>query len=157
MRILILCLVGALLFLGSCAKKNGGCSIKSDSTAAPLVEQDSLKSFIDSAGIAASLDPRGFYYAIINPGMGSRPGPCSQITVSYKGTLVNGSVFDQQQNFVTTMNRLIDGWQEGITLIETGGEIMLYLPPTLGYGSSGNNDIPPNSILIFDITLLHVQ
>jgi FKBP-type peptidyl-prolyl cis-trans isomerase FkpA len=52
---------------------------------------------------------------------------------------------------------LILGWQYGIPLVKAGGRIMLYLPPSLGYGSQSTGTIPANSVLIFDITLQGVQ
>jgi peptidylprolyl isomerase len=52
------------------------------------------------------------------------------------------------------LGRLIKGWQEGIPLISIGGKITLYLPPSLGYGAVAQQNIPANSILIFDIELV---
>ena len=49
------------------------------------------------------------------------------------------------------------GWQYGIPLVKAGGRIMLYLPPSLGYGAQTVGSIPANSVLIFDITLQSVQ
>jgi FKBP-type peptidyl-prolyl cis-trans isomerase FkpA len=157
MRIVLACLVGSVLFFTSCLKKGNGCNNQIDSTMAPIAEQDTLRAYLDSAGITATLDSRGFYYKIIDGGEGVSPGPCSQITVSYKGELTNGTVFDQQTSFISILDRLVDGWQEGIPLIKKGGEIMLYIPPSLAYGATGNNVIPPYSILIFDISLTNVQ
>jgi FKBP-type peptidyl-prolyl cis-trans isomerase len=79
--------------------------------------------------------------------------------VAYKGQLTNGNVFDQQLKYVfSTLGSLIDGWRQGLPLIKKGGEIKLYIPPSLGYGSDNSNpSIPPNSILIFDVTLIDVQ
>jgi FKBP-type peptidyl-prolyl cis-trans isomerase FkpA len=156
MRIILACFVGFVLFFTSCTKKGNGCGTQADSTMAPISEQDTLKAYLDSAGIVATLDPRGFYYKILDEGEGVVPGPCSQVTVAYKGELTNGTVF-QQSSFVTILDRLVDGWQEGIPLIKKGGQILLYIPPSLAYGSTGNSVIPPNSILIFDITLTNVQ
>jgi FKBP-type peptidyl-prolyl cis-trans isomerase FkpA len=157
MRIILGCLVGSVLFLSSCTKKGNGCSNQVDSTTAPASQQDTLKAYIDSAGISATLDPRGFYYRIVDEGEGASASPCSQVTVAYTGELSNGTVFDQQSSFVTILDRLVDGWQEGIPLIKKGGQIMLYIPPSLGYGETGNAVVPPNSILIFDISLTNVQ
>ena len=100
-------------------------------------------------------DPRGFYYKIVTPGTGATPAANSRVTVLYAGKLTNGNVFDQSgPNPVTfTLNQLILGWQYGLPLIKVGGRILLYLPPQLGYGAQGAGTIPPNSNLIFDITL----
>jgi FKBP-type peptidyl-prolyl cis-trans isomerase FkpA len=85
---------------------------------------------------------------------------CSQILISYKGTLKNGTVFDQQNNVIFVLGSLIEGWKKGIPLLKKGGSIKLYIPPSLGYGgtdvrdnNSGQVVIPANSMLIFDVTL----
>lgn len=158
MRVLLLCALAGALFLNSCLKKDSGCSYGPSSTVAPASEQQQLKTWLDSAGISATKDSRGFYYDIIKPGADKAPEPCSQITVSYKGQLTNDSVFDQKSKYVfSSLGSLIDGWRQGLPLIKKGGEIKLYIPPSLGYGSSSNSSIPANSILIFDITLIDVQ
>jgi FKBP-type peptidyl-prolyl cis-trans isomerase FkpA len=163
MRIFLLP-VWIMLFCSSCFKKSSGCGYGIDNETAPSAEQQRLKNYIDSAGISAALAPQGFYYSILSGGSGSKPGPCSQITVAYKGKLTDGAIFDQQSNTVfTALGSLIDGWREGIPLIATGGEILLFIPPSLGYGAktitdnAGNVVVPPNSILIFDISLTDVQ
>jgi FKBP-type peptidyl-prolyl cis-trans isomerase len=48
------------------------------------------------------------------------------------------------------------GWQYGLPLIKPGGKILLYLPPSLGYGSSPVGTIPANSVLIFEVQLVSV-
>lgn len=122
-----------------------------------------VKAYLDSNKITASLNSYGFYYKIVNEGSGATPNLCSRVYVSYKGQLTNGTVFEQENNQIFTVGDLIEGWQKGIPLIQPGGEIKLYIPPSLGYGSTGLTDgnsnviVPPNSILVFDITLLTIQ
>ena len=158
MRAFVVFVLLGSFFWSSCLKKSSGCSYEADMIAAPVSQQQLVKKYLDSAGITqAILDSNGFYYQIVAQGIGASPQPCSQVTVQYKGTLINGAVFDQENNAVYTLGSLIDGWREGLPLIKIGGEIKLYLPPALGYGSSENPSIPANSILIFDIFLLNVQ
>ena len=108
---------------------------------------------------SVSSDPRGFYYKILTQGTGATPNISSKVTVFYKGKLTDDTVFDQTGATPVTfgLNQLILGWQYGIPLIKAGGSIRLYLPPSLGYGSQSAGSIPPNSVLIFDITLQSVQ
>src|SRR3974390_953647 len=155
-RVVMMVWVGSI-FLISCLKKNSGCQYGSDSTVAPSSEQSAIKSYVDSSRITADLSPNGFYYQVLNPGTGAVPGQCSQVTVSYKGWLTNGSVFEQSNSGIFILGGLIDGWREGLPLIRRGGEIKLYIPPSLGYGAASNPAITPNSILIFDIFLIDVQ
>ena len=158
MRISVVFVLLAVTLSVSCLKKNNGCAYGADPAVAPVFEQQAVKKYLDSVGItAASLDSQGFYYQVLNSGSGTMPGQCSQVTVAYKGQLTNGTTFDQQTNAVFTLGSLIDGWREGLPLIKSGGEIKLYIPPTLGYGNSENSSIPANSILIFDISLISVQ
>jgi FKBP-type peptidyl-prolyl cis-trans isomerase FkpA len=160
-NIFILFFLSVTLCQLSCSKKDNGCGYQDDNVVAPVSEQQMVKAYLDSVGITATLDSNGFYYVIVKPGSGVTPGLCSAITVNYKGQLITGSIFDQQYNFVYTLGALIDGWKKGLPHIKNGGEIRLYIPPSLGYGSkevdTGNNMIPANSILIFDINLLNVQ
>ncbi len=164
MRILLVCVLTGSILFNSCFKKNSGCGYTDDTAMAPDSEQQQLKDYLDSAHITATLNQKGFYYTVVNPGSGDTAKPCSQITVSYKGWLTSGKLFDQQNSALfTSLGSLIDGWRQGIPLIKQGGEIKLYIPPSLGYGSksltdnSGNTVVPPNSIIIFDIFLINVQ
>jgi FKBP-type peptidyl-prolyl cis-trans isomerase FkpA len=162
MRGSLICLLWLCVFTSSCFKKNNGCGTQ-DNVVAPSSEQKEVKAYLDSNGITASLNASGFYYKIVSEGSGATPNLCSHITVSYKGQLTDGTIFDQESNQIFTLGDLIDGWKKGLPLIQSGGEIKLYIPPSLGYGSSGLRDnygnvvVSPNSILIFDINLLTIQ
>jgi FKBP-type peptidyl-prolyl cis-trans isomerase FkpA len=95
---------------------------------------------------------------ILSAGTGAKPKPCSYINAVYTGKLTNGYVFDQgsfPQPYELT--GMIRGWTNTLPLIQNGGKIHLYIPPTLGYGNTAVATIPPNSILIFDIQLTSVQ
>ncbi|MBS1915529.1 MAG: FKBP-type peptidyl-prolyl cis-trans isomerase [Bacteroidetes bacterium] len=159
MRKILILFLSVTLILSSCSKNS--CSFQNDNIVAPVSEQQLVKAYLDSVGITATLNPSGFYYQVITPGTGATPGVCSHIDVTYTGKLPNGNVFDQQTNVFFTLGSLIEGWKKGVPLVKSGGQIKLYLPPTLGYGSSevntGTTVIPPNSILLFNISLLNVQ
>jgi FKBP-type peptidyl-prolyl cis-trans isomerase FkpA len=162
MRRTLLCLLCICVCAASCFKKNNGCGTQ-DNVVAPTLEQKAVKAYLDSNHITATLNPSGFYYSIVSQGSGTTPNLCSHITVSYKGQLTNGNVFDQETGQIFTLGDLIDSWKKGLPLIQSGGEIKLYIPPSLGYGSAGSRDnngnivVPPNSILIFDIDLISIQ
>ena len=120
---------------------------------------ETLEEYIKRAGITDAVkDSRGFYYKIINEGQGNNPTPTSRVTVFYKGTLTNGMIFDQTSNSPISfgLNQVILGWQYGVPLIKPGGKIILYLPPSLGYGSQSAGSIPPNSVLIFEVQLVSI-
>lgn len=100
----------------------------------------------------------GILYRIEREGSGSVVKPSDIVKVNYKGTLINGKVFDSSyergQPIEFRLDNLIPGWIEGIPLIKDGGKIELVIPPELAYGKNGSSSIPPNSTLIFDIELL---
>jgi FKBP-type peptidyl-prolyl cis-trans isomerase len=99
----------------------------------------------------------GLQYKIINPGSEVKPGPKDTVWVRYKGTLIDGTVFDEvsadDSPIRLTLNGVISGWTEGLQLIGEGGQIELYLPSDLAYGEQGNQAIGPNSTLIFNVEL----
>jgi len=157
---LFLCLMAIVILSSSCLKNDKGCSFQTSTITAPQAEQDSLKAILDSSDITATKDPSGFYYEILSPGTGDAPPVlCSYITVSYAGTLRNGTQFDKNTSVQFQLGMVIDGWKLGIPLVKKGGHIKLYVPPSLGYrnqdvkDNNGNIVIPKNSILFFDVTL----
>jgi FKBP-type peptidyl-prolyl cis-trans isomerase len=101
----------------------------------------------------------GVYYQIISPGTGDPVELTSTISAAYTGKLTNGTVFDSataSSPLKTTLNGVILGWQEILPLIKKGGKIRAIIPPARAYGSSARGDIPPNSILDFEIELVDV-
>lgn len=156
MKILLPCLLAGILALSSCDKTdNLRCG--EVTTTAPSGEAATLQAYIYAQGITAVADSRGFFYTIVRPGSGVSPTPCSNITVDYTGRLTNGQQFDAAAGATFNLSRTVAGWQEGLPLIGEGGSMVLYLPPSLGYGASASGSIPPNSITIFSIDLKSVQ
>ena len=94
----------------------------------------------------------------MNPGTGAPPKATDTVKVNYSGTLIDGSVFDssdrQGKPLEIQLDKVIAGWTEGLQKIGKGGEIMLFVPPQLGYGDDGRPGIPPGSVLVFKVTLL---
>ena len=103
----------------------------------------------------------GLQYKIINPGSDVKPGPQDTVWVRYKGTLIDGTVFDEVADDASpirlTLNGVIPGWTEGLQLVGEGGEIELYIPSGLAYGEQGNQAIGPNSALVFDVKLSSID
>jgi FKBP-type peptidyl-prolyl cis-trans isomerase FkpA len=100
-------------------------------------------------------------------GTGAAAVSGSQVTVAYTGWLYDatrpdskGAQFDSNASFSFRLGTgaVIRGWDQGVPGIRVGGQRRLVLPPDLAYGSSGRPPtIPPNSTLVFDITLNAVQ
>ena len=102
----------------------------------------------------------GLQYKVVEPGSEVRPGPQDTVLVRYKGSLLDGTVFDEvpasEEPIRLTLDRVIPGWTEGLQLIGEGGKAVLYIPSELGYGSRGSGSIEPNSTLVFDVELVKV-
>lgn len=151
--ILFIVMVG----LSSCLKKSS-CGFDACGVVAPASEIQAVQNYLTANSITAVQHCSGLFYTIDNPGSGKAPDACSNVSVTYVGKLTNGNVFDQQTSPISFgLNSVILGWRIGVPAIRTGGRIHLYIPPTLGYGNQQAGTIPPNSILIFDITLTAVQ
>lgn len=157
-----------LLFpvLTGCKKNEGGCVYQPTFTAAPQSEVDYLQDFLITNNIPATQHSSGAFYIINSTGNGNNPNVCSIIRVSYEGRLLDGTVFDSNLStagVTFTLGELIKGWQMLLPLVKPGGILEIYVPPTLGYGSTpvrnqnGNIIIPANSYLHFYIKLLDVQ
>ena len=107
--------------------------------------------------VATYHEESGIYYNIISEGGDSYPNSTSIIAVKYKGMLLDGTVFDETEDDETVsfdLSGLISGWRIGIPLIGSGGKIILYLPSYYAYGSNESDNIPANSVLIFDVELV---
>ena len=98
----------------------------------------------------------GLQYTLINEGAAEKVAPQDTVWVNYKGTLLDGTVFDENENIEFVANRVIKGWTEGLGLVGEGGKMTLYIPSDLAYGERGNQAIAPNSVLIFDVEVLKV-
>lgn len=106
----------------------------------------------------------GLYYEIENAGSGAKPKTGEHVTVKYKGSLLNGLVFDSSDkpkappfSFVVGVGSMVHGFDEGVGLVGEGGKIKLIIPSKLGYGPTENGKIPANSVLIFDIELQKIK
>lgn len=103
----------------------------------------------------------GLQYKIIDAGNPDlMPAATDTVEVRYKGTHIDGTVFDETPEGADptrfTLNGVIKGWTEGLQLVGEGGHIELYVPAPLAYGESGRPGIEPNSTLIFDVELVRV-
>jgi len=163
MKRVVLVLLTAVSLCTGCFKDDKGCSYTQSTTVAPANEQTMIEEYLTANNLTATKHSSGMYYEIVQAGTGGAPGLCSSVQINYVGKLANGSTFDSNTNAVFTLGTLIDGWKKGLPLLQKGGRIKLYIPPSLGYGGSDIKDrdnnviIPANSMLIFDITLANFQ
>ena len=116
------------------------------------------KAFLAKNALKENVDTTasGLQYTIEAEGAAEKIAPQDTVWVNYKGTLLDGTVFDENDSTQFVANRVIKGWTEGLGLIGEGGKATLYIPANLAYGERGNRGIAPNSTLIFDVEVLKV-
>ncbi len=101
----------------------------------------------------------GLYYKIEEEGEGDYIKYKNIVTFKYKGRLLNGEVFDDQMEEPVTfqVSQLIAAWKEILLEMKNGGKAFLITPPQLAYGDRDLDDIPPHSILIFELEVVEVE
>jgi FKBP-type peptidyl-prolyl cis-trans isomerase FklB len=126
-----------------------------------LAAREFLVSNRRAPGVKATAS--GLQYKIMNPGnaKAATPTALSQVTVHYRGTLLDGTEFDSsyKRNEPATFEVLgvIKGWQEALVLMKPGSKWQLFIPPELAYDVNSPPAIPPGSLLRFEVELLSVN
>jgi FKBP-type peptidyl-prolyl cis-trans isomerase FkpA len=116
-----------------------------------------IEAYLERKNLTAQVTNEGLYYIIDVPGnQAKKPKINSDVVVAYKGTLLNDIKFDSSANFSVNLSKVIAGWRKGMVLFGEGGKGKLIIPPSLGYGSNAQDDIPANSALVFEIELKEV-
>jgi FKBP-type peptidyl-prolyl cis-trans isomerase len=99
-------------------------------------------------------------YLVITNGTGPKPSATDQVTVNYRGTLLDGTEFDSSykrgQPVPLSVSGVIKGWTAALQQMAVGSKWKLFIPAELAYGENGRPSIPPNSLLIFEIELLSI-
>lgn len=103
----------------------------------------------------------GLQYEVVTAGTGNSPQATDTVTVHYKGTTINGTVFDDSSQrgepAVFGVNQVIPGWTEVLQLMKEGAKYKVVIPPALAYGERGVPPmIEPNSVLVFDVELISI-
>lgn len=103
----------------------------------------------------------GLQYKVLREGTGAKPSEFGEVEVHYRGTLIDGKVFDSSyergEPISFLLSQVIPGWAEGVQLMSQGAKYEFYIPYDLAYGAQGiPGVIPPYSTLIFEVELLKV-
>ncbi|HDL20673.1 MAG TPA: FKBP-type peptidyl-prolyl cis-trans isomerase [Nitrospirae bacterium] len=106
--------------------------------------------------------PSGLQYRIIKKGTGKTPKATDKVTVNYRGTLMDGTVFDSSYKrgkpATFRVNGVIAGWTEALQMMKEGAKWQLFIPSNLAYGKRGaGRSIGPNAVLIFEVELISVN
>jgi FKBP-type peptidyl-prolyl cis-trans isomerase FklB len=106
--------------------------------------------------------PSGLQYKVLKSGDGATPGPADTVRTHYKGTLIDGTVFDSSYDrgepAEFPVGGVIKGWTEALQKMKVGDKWQLVIPSELAYGEAGAGGvIPPGATLVFEIELLDVK
>ncbi len=95
----------------------------------------------------------GLQFKVLEEGSGASPTASDVALVGYKGTLLDGTVFDENPQTAMPVDGVVPGFSEGLQKMKKGGKYRLWIPPQLGYGDQATGPIPAGSVLVFDVQL----
>ena len=140
------------MFSGASCIKDTGCQNKTVQS-----EEAAIAAYALANGITGTTHSSGVYYQVTAAGSGPTPTLSSQVSVTYTGKLLDGTVFDSKTTAVIfALSGTIPGFQIGLQQIQKGGTIKMIIPSSLAYGCSGSGSIPGNSIIFFEVHLVDV-
>jgi len=103
----------------------------------------------------------GLQYRVLTAGDGPTPTLDDRVVCHYRGTLVDGTLFDSSfkggKPRTFPLKRLNQGWREALSLMPVGSRWQLFVPPHLAYGARGTRRVGPNATLVFEVELLSIQ
>ena len=103
----------------------------------------------------------GLQYEVVTQGTGAKPSETDSVVCHYRGTLIDGTEFDNSykrgEPITFAVGGVIRGWTEALQLMPAGSKYKLYIPQQLAYGTNDVGNIPAGSVLIFDVELLEVK
>jgi FKBP-type peptidyl-prolyl cis-trans isomerase FkpA len=160
MRFCSLLMLGGLVVLGSClgeVEDSFGVRLSKDIA--------TIDSYLATNGVTDAIkDISGVRYKVEIQGTGYSPRLTDLVTFTYTGKLLDGTIFDGPKTLTdqsliptSTSQGLIPGFQVGLPQLPTGSKATLYLPSGYAYGTVGKGNIPPNSILIFEIDVKKIK
>jgi peptidyl-prolyl cis-trans isomerase A (cyclophilin A) len=127
-------------------------------------EKAKQKEVLDSVAKGYEETKSGLRYQILQKGTGAQASKGANVSVHYKGQLLDGTVFDSSYkrkepiDFAVGVGQVIAGWDEGILLLQVGDKARFVIPSNLAYGTAGaGGAIPPDATLIFDVELMAVK
>ena len=119
-----------------------------------------IEIYLRQKGKTVKSTESGIRYIVTKQGKGQPASTGDFAYVYYKGSLLDGSVFDSNQETKTPIpvevgkQRVIAAWDEILKMMPAGTKLTIYLPSLLGYGDRGfDKIIPPNSILVFEMEI----
>lgn len=127
-------------------------------------EREAVEAKMEQLAAGFEKTESGLRYKMIQKGNGKKAENGKTVAVHYTGQLEDGKVFDSSIprkkpiEFPLGRGNVIEGWDEGIALLQVGDKARFVIPSHLGYGAQGaGGAIPPNATLIFDVELMDVK
>lgn len=147
------------------SKEQFEADLKAKSALQAQTDDKSITDYLAKNNITAQKTASGLYYTISKPGSGDNASAGKMVKVKYTGKLLDGTVFDsnidpkfqhsEPLEVTLGQKQVIDGWDEGLTLLNKGAKATFFIPSPMAYGPQGRQPvIPANAILIFDVELL---
>jgi len=126
-------------------------------------EMQTLSEFLSENNITTPANPSGLIFIEDSPGRGPLAVAGDTVSVHYRGTLLDGTVFDssleRNEPFEFELGKgvVIQGWEEGLNMMREGGKARLIIPSSLGYGNNDLGAIGPYSTLMFEVELIDIK
>jgi len=103
--------------------------------------------------------PSGLQYKVLKEGSGRKPTQTDAIECRYRGTLIDGTEFENSGEKPGTfkVSEVIPGWREALKLMSVGSRWQLFIPPQLAYAQRGSGRIGPNETIVFEMELVDIK
>lgn len=161
--LLLMLLVACVFFLVECTKKKGSNLPSAKAVSAAERNKAAGEAFMDSIAKEEGMGrtASGLCYKVLTMGQGEVPSRDDRVIVHYRGTLIDGTVFDSSYDRGTPavfgVTDVIPGWTEALTMMPVDSKWVLYLPQQLAYGSQRvSSKILPYSAMVFEVELLGI-
>ncbi len=140
-----------------------GCK-KDELTYTPEKEAAQMKTWLDAMvknNVNIDTTSTGLYYIVDTPGSGPKVQEGDTVTVQYTGMFLDGTIFDSSSSFTyvhkAADQRMIQGWEEGIEVMNKGELAVFLVPSAKAYGNYGYSIIPPYTPLLFTISVVDIK